>query len=362
LDKNELAALLESLCDRPFADDPDGRSPAQQELASRTARVLSSADGREDAIADAEDGAPAAALASILSGTANAAQCHEFQEAAVASSAVRLNAQSALGFVDGIEQSPLRAPAHLVQQVAAAADTRVIDTSERERTSGIWSRISGIRLGGWHGRMAAGCAVLIMGAGLSWSLLLRPAAPPEGRVAAPTTHPPDDAPVIIPEPAPPAPEPAPISPPMSAPMTSAPLSAPVVPAAPPAPLIAPMPAPAQALADPCASRSSPRSEAGLESPPTTTADAAKRGSKPPRKTAAAPVADAGCPDAAGNVGATEAGSSPKADRAPALAARPGSQVGGIDRHSPAALSASRPAPAVGAPAPVKPARPNQPPR
>ena len=60
--------------------------------------------------------AAAADLASILSGTATPAQCQAFQEAAMTSSAVRLEAQSALAFLDGIDAAPLAAPAHLVAQ------------------------------------------------------------------------------------------------------------------------------------------------------------------------------------------------------------------------------------------------------
>ena len=128
LDKNEIAALLEALCERPFAGDQDGHPLDAQAIASRAARALSHTDaeqpgaiagqaeaGQAEAGRAESPGREAAALASILSGTATGAQCHAFQEAAVASGAVRLEAQSALAFVDGIEQTPLKAPAHLVE-------------------------------------------------------------------------------------------------------------------------------------------------------------------------------------------------------------------------------------------------------
>jgi hypothetical protein len=368
LDKNEIAALLESLCDRPFADDPDGRSPAMQDMARRSAPGLSPADG--GTIPGAEDGATAA-LASILSASATAAECQGFQEAAMTSSAVRLDAQSALAFVDGIEQAPLGAPAHLLNEVLASAGIGSRSPDASGRRPGIWSRISGIRINTPRARMAAACAVLIMAGGVSWSLLLPPAAPPEGRLAVPAPTNPNDTPLIIPEPAQPAPAPAPISAPTPAPGPAA-MSAPM-PNPPSAPTAAPTPAPAQALADPCEPRSFARSEAGPES--RAVGAAAKRApSRPPRKTAAAPVTDPGCPDAAsrlvtspaavpagatGDIGATEAGRNPKADQAPVRAARPASQVGGLDRHPPAAaLSVPRSAPA----SPAKPPRPNQPTR
>jgi hypothetical protein len=355
LEKNEIAALLESLCDRPFADDPDGASPTMADMAGRTAPGRSGAPGRERAGANAEDPRGATvALASILSGTATAAEGHGFQEAAIASSAVRLEAQSALAFIDGIEQAPSGAPAHLVDAALASAGggrRRPLDASQRRPS--IWSRISGIRIGARRGGVAAAGAMLIMAGGVSWSLISRHGAAPQDRVAVPAATNPVDAPPVIPEavkPEPglePVPDPIPAPPP--APM-SAPISAPV-----PAQTAAPAGTPAQARADPCETRSA----AGLEPPPTTTADAAKRApSRPQRKTAA--VADPGCPDA----GATEAGLNPKTDQAPVQApvhaVRPGSQVGGLDRHRPtAALSVPRSAPAA---APAKPPRPNPPPR
>ena len=166
MDKNDIAAKLEALCDRPFAGDEDGHPLDAQALASRAARALSHTDaeqpgaiaGQAEAGRAESPGREAAALASILSGTATGAQCHAFQEAAVTSGAARLEAQSALAFVDGIEQTPLKAPVHLVQQVLASAAV----APSRPRPS-IWSRL----LGAPRGQVAAACAVMLMAGGLS---------------------------------------------------------------------------------------------------------------------------------------------------------------------------------------------------
>ena len=121
MDKNEIAALLESLCDRPFAADPQ-RPPVTDASAGESAPAPLRPEAPGAAAIQADDpGRAAADLASILSGTATPAQCQAFQEAAMTSSAVRLEAQSALAFLDRIEAAPLAAPAHLVAQSLASA-------------------------------------------------------------------------------------------------------------------------------------------------------------------------------------------------------------------------------------------------
>jgi hypothetical protein len=361
LDKNEIAALLESLCDRPFADDP-GRSPAMQDMAKRGALGLSHAATQQGVPSDAPDdpGRATAELAAILSGTATDAQCHEFQETATTSSAVRLDAQSALAFVDGIEQAPAPAPVHLVEQVLGSTGARALGTPDAQRRPGAWSRIAGIRLGVGRARMVAACALLIMAGGLSWSLLLPPANSPQIRMPLPAVTNPGGAPLSNLDPAPPAPVSAPVSAPILAP-GSAPMPGPTAaPAS--APLSAPMPARDQALADPCEPRSLARSEAATRS------ETAKRApSPPPKKTADASVPDPACADANPRVVTTPAAEPPAGNAATAAgrtpqAARPASQLGGGD--SPAAvLSSPRSAPPAARPAsPAKPSQAIPPPR
>jgi hypothetical protein len=370
LDKNEIAALLESLCDRPFGGedrpfggDADGRSLGMQDMARRSAPGLSRADGQRS-------GAPAqgaedprrdtAELASILSGTAADAQCHAFQVAAMTSSAVRLEAQSALAFVDGIEQAALAAPAHLVEQVVGAAGGATPRASEGTRRSGIWSRVSERWLVAPRGRMAAAFAVLLMGGGLSWSLLRGPADSPDALSPMPVAASPRDAPLIIPDPT--------VSDPTKPAREPAPGPA-AVPS--PASALVRVPAPAQALADPCEPSRLARPEALAEAAAPrysgiARSEIAKRAvpNKQP-KTAAAP--DPGCAidadqrfvvtpaaepaAAAADKGAPDAGRNPPADSGSVRAAQPAAKVGGLDRDPPAAaLSTPGSAPAAARPA------------
>jgi hypothetical protein len=370
LDKNEIAALLEALCDRPFggedrpfAGDADGRSLGMQDMARRTAPELSRADGQRSGAAaqGAEDPRrDTAELASILSGTATDAQCHAFQVAAMTSSAVRLDAQSALAFVDGIEQAPLAAPAHLVEQVVGSGGGAppASGAPEGRRRSGIWSPASERWLVAPRGRMAAALALLLMGGGLSWSLLRAPAESPDVLSAMPVAASPKDAPIIIADPTvsdltKPAGEPAP------------------GPAPSPASAFVRVPAPAQALADPCEPRRLARPEAFAEAAATrysgvARSEIAKRAVHDKQsKTAAAldpgcatdadrrfvanPAAEAAA--AAAGKAALDAGRSPPADSGPVRAAQPAATVGGLDRDPPAAaLSTPGSAPAAARPA------------
>ncbi|HEY2226588.1 MAG TPA: hypothetical protein VGI22_02395 [Xanthobacteraceae bacterium] len=296
----------------------------------------------------AEDlGRITAALASILSGTATDAQCQVFLEAAMGSSAMRLDAQSALAFVDSIERAPTSAPAHLVAQVLAptgGASSGATDASHAMRKPGIWSRDSERWLVAPRGGMAAACAVLLMAGGLTWSLW-RPTDSSDDRLMAPVATSAKEAPLPGPEAAKPVSDPAPMA----------------VPAAVTAPA-APMPAPAQALADPCAPLDLTNSEALAAAATTSEPKPARRAPDRQMKTAAAP--DPGCgadpnsivrslaePAAAegGKGAAAAAGRNPQADQG-LRAARPSSQLGGIDRNSPAILSAPGSAPAAARPA------------
>jgi hypothetical protein len=283
LEKKEIAALLESLCGRPFAGDPEG--PAVAAAASRVAQALSEADaeraGSDDQSGSGEAGNPGADLAAILSGTATEPQCRAFHEAAVTSGAVRLEAQSALAFIEAIEQAPLAAPSHLVEQVVASTG----GAPSRARP-GIWSSLSGSLIGRWRGRAAAAFAVMLMATGLSWSLLRQAAdvgptlsvvpvaTAPKEAISAISPGPdstPAEAPPAAPAPLPAAPEPAP------APSLAPPTSAPAV----------------QALADPCTPRS-----AAISEPQAASSDVKFRVVKPapkqPLKTAGVDAPDPGC--------------------------------------------------------------------
>jgi hypothetical protein len=352
LDRNKIAALLESLCERPFAGDPETARP--QDIAHRAAQALSkgqeassSGETSADSSAGLDEGAiPPAALAAILSGTATAAQCDAFQDAAAISRAVRLEAQSALAFVDGVEQAPQMAPAHLVQEALASVRT----TPPLAATSGgssFWSRFVPRR------QAAAAFAVLLLGGGLSWSLLWRggnyegqtsPVVPaafgpeePQFRAGAPAPAgggilavPSDRAPVVA---SPPAPSTrGMIAPPQQAPATR------------------PSLVPEEALVDPCAPSSFARA-----APPQVEAqalsDAVKRAPPPPPKSAAAAVPEPSCEAGrrllqSPSLEQAKEAADPPADKGPIY--RPASRT---DRVDPPAASAPA-APRAGAARPA----------
>jgi hypothetical protein len=386
LDKNKkIAALLESLCERPFEGHPQGQAPGTSAMGSRIAQALSDAEtprsgSASEAVASsgaADDPARLTAeLAAILSGTATVAPCHAFQEAAVTSGAVRLEAQSALAFVEGIEQAPLEAPAHLLEQVLTSAGGTPAGGRAATPKPGIWSRIVHGRLGRRPAQVVvATCAVMLMAGGLSWSLLWRPGDLDPRGVAAPAGTNSKEAPSlgdIAPEPSPSLPSmPAASAPQALAPappLVPAPALAPApVPA--PAPVILPTPtlAPArsavQAFADPCEPGGSAKSAAGAPSP----VETAKRAPKLPSKTAAVAAPEPGC---AVTPGAVEAGQNPLAqnplaqnplaDVGPLPAAPPPAKIGRSDRASPAAAAsapaAARPASPAMRPTAIQPAR------
>jgi hypothetical protein len=349
LDRNKIAALLESLCERPFTGDPETARP--QDIAHRAAQALSKgqeAGSKAEASASADEGAiPPAALAAILSGTATAAQCDAFQDAAAISRAVRLEAQSALAFVDGVEQAPQMAPPHLVQEALASVRTAA-PLAAASGGSSFWSRFVPRR------QAAAAFAVLLLGGGLSWSLLWRggnyegqtsPVVPaafgpeePRFRAGAPApaggivTVPSDKVPVVASPPAP---------------------SALIAPQQPPAMRPSPIPKPEEALADPCAPSSFART-----TPPQVEAqalsDAVKRAPPPAPKSAAAAVPEPSCDAGFGllqspSVEQAKEAADPPADKGPIY--RPASRT---DRVDPAATiapavpraGAARPAPAT----------------
>jgi hypothetical protein len=333
LDHKELAALIEALCERPLASDQEAQPPAIQAIAQRAARALSQADEEQvGSVAGEGESPPAesprtesqpaedtAALASILSGTATDAQCQAFQESATRSEAVRLEARSALAFVDGIEQAPLRAPAHLVEHVRASAGSAPL----RARP-GIWPRLSRNLLSKPGGQIVAACAVMLMAGGLSWSLLWRPADLTQDGLAVPVATSPKEAPPIGGVDAKSDPAPA--------------LAAPTPPPE-------PAPAPAQALADPCDQRSFTTSQVETRSA------AEPKAAKPapngqPKPAAAVAALEPGCPL---NAGTTEIGRNPQAAVRPERPAK----IGRSDR-APAAAAAAAAAPVRPPPPAVRP--------
>jgi hypothetical protein len=121
-----------------------------------------------DTIADADR--LTAALAALLSDSDVEAARRSVAEAMLRSAAVRLDAESALAFVDAVAQSPQTAPAHLVEDILVA-DRAVRPGSMLREGAGI----SALRLpgGSWSARpwrLAAACSVLLVAGVVSWSV------------------------------------------------------------------------------------------------------------------------------------------------------------------------------------------------
>ena len=167
LDRNDITGLIEALCDAPL----DGEGALSAELLAlryEAARALGRevlADTGDDAL-DAE--ALTAALATVLSGSANEAARKTLAELVARSAASRLDAESALALVEAIERSAETAPAHLIAQLigpeTAAAPAR------RAATESFWSRIAdSFRLPRAY-RIATACAVALFASAATWSL------------------------------------------------------------------------------------------------------------------------------------------------------------------------------------------------
>jgi hypothetical protein len=350
LDKKEIAELLESLCERPFTGGP----PPVNAAAGRITQALSNRD------AEPPEAPNRGQLAAILSGTASEAQCGAFREAAVSSGAARLEAQSALAFVDAIEQAPLAAPAHLVEQaVAFTGATR----ARPGFWSGLRSSLADNFIGRPGGRVVAACAVMLMAGGVAWSLL-GPAdvGPREVQPVSAVGPPPAGGPAMAPAAAPARVEPAPAEPTPAEPTPAEPAPVeptPVVPTPEVPRSAAPAAAAVQALTDPCPPRLAAKSEAQASS------DVRFRVTKPepkqPPKTADLATPDPGCSaDPASRLvvnPADGAGANPHADRGAARASRPAAAAGRSD-HVPAAASApaARPASSAVRPSAVQPSR------
>jgi hypothetical protein len=176
LEKSEVIALIEALCERPLKDGPAGSPAELQAFCREAAKALSQAGDAPtrpglNTIADADR--LTAALATLLSGSDAEAAHRTVAEAMLRSAAARLDAEAALAFVDAIEQSPQTAPAHLIEEMLAAdraAGAGSAPPLKAAAMSTVWSLIAG---GSWPARrwrMAAACAVLLVAGVASWSV------------------------------------------------------------------------------------------------------------------------------------------------------------------------------------------------
>ena len=168
MDPKRIADVFSSLSERPLAE---GRLEGAPELANLThaARLAMPTDAPGAAAPDIS----VAALAALLSSTASEADQHRFVDVAAQSTSVRLDAESALAFVEGIEQSMTAAPAHLVNEMLAGGSSDAAQPVPGHGMSAagcIRSAIFGNfgNLRRWQ--VATACAVLVLAGGLAWSL------------------------------------------------------------------------------------------------------------------------------------------------------------------------------------------------
>jgi hypothetical protein len=341
VENKDIAALLESLCERPMAGS---QAEPSVELLAVGREALNALSPGGDAPArpnpgDIEDADRlTAALAALLSGADTEAARRTVEDAALRSAAVRLDSQSAIAFVDAIEQSPLPAPAHLIDEILAADHAGGARSAAPHPSAGptnIWSLIAS---GSWSTRRlaAAGMVLLLVGAA-SWSLYWQGTNPAvEGGPAPPTAN---GRPAV-------ANAPAPAKPALA---TTQPCGRPGLTSDPPmaqssALADGPKPADSQAAAD-CAPM--PGNQLADRPADETGAIAARQRAEAARQAAAARSAT----DAAGKVGAAQSGREPS--RGTINADHSGPMFGATGHNPPAAL---RTAPAA-APAAPRPPRP-----
>jgi hypothetical protein len=158
LDKNDLAALLDALWEHPL-DNGEAESSAElRALQCALAQTLTKNGQASTPMPDTteERDRMTAALASILSGQGDEAARRVFAEAALRCAAVRLDAPSALAFVDAIERSPQAAPPHLVEQIIADDSVATARAAARREDPGRRSFWSLITAGSWSARRWGG--------------------------------------------------------------------------------------------------------------------------------------------------------------------------------------------------------------
>jgi hypothetical protein len=207
VEDQDITALLDALCERPLADAQTEPPAELLALCRKAATVLLQACGREaDDIADTDR--VTAALAEMLSGDNTEKARHIIEVAAAKSAAVRLDVQSALAFVDAVEQSPQSAPMHLVDEMLAAdhtGSTRSTAPFASSRNTPIWS-LPGSSWSVRRWRIAAACAILFVTGVASWSVWQRPDPAAEGSLALPAVKTTSEPPAVAASPAPPPPK------------------------------------------------------------------------------------------------------------------------------------------------------------
>ena len=174
MDKNEMARLVEALCEAPM----DGAAEPSAELAAlrREAAKLLAEAGENPGDADAQ----IAALAASLSGFVGEAPRDTLSVFVPRSTSARLDVESAAAFVEAIERSAETAPADLVAEFSEAEAA----AASRPTAEKFWPRIAHSLRPARVSRLATACAVIVVASAASWSVYWREheqlAAPPAG--------------------------------------------------------------------------------------------------------------------------------------------------------------------------------------
>lgn len=315
METREIIALLESLCEQPFAGEGADPSDRLQALRREALGLLSRAGQGETRETVVETERLTALLATLISGEGDAPAREKFAEAMARSATLRLDAESALAYVDAIERSGDAAPAHLLDELVAG---------EEQSGAGPWRSPPPVRTT-WlvrRWRPASAFAVVLVAVGATLSLY-QPSN--DGGSAPPSPQ----ALKILRAPAPVA----------DAPMVSHPAaSSPAVAAAPPPCEPAPAGTATTATQDAAAAAQAP---AAAPPAPDCPAPGSRLADRPDDKATAATAraqAEAARAQAAAAAAAKVGGSMQADHAAPSI---------GTDR--PAAASATRVAPAAAAP-------------
>jgi hypothetical protein len=166
VERKDVAALLQSLCEHPLADGQAQSSPELEALRRAAAQALWQANAVRPEESDITDAAPLReALAALLSGTGGEAARRTVADAVLQSPAARLDVQSAQAFVGAIEHSLQSVPPLLLDEILAREGARSSVSAAARNVAGsanIWSLIVGRSWPAQGWRVAAVCTVLLM--------------------------------------------------------------------------------------------------------------------------------------------------------------------------------------------------------
>lgn len=173
VENHEIAALIDALCEAPLES---GTQVSTELLALRreAARALFEASGPgKQAIADADR--LTAALAALLPDSDA-----ELARQALADQAVRLDAESALAFLDAVERSAESAPSHLVDEFVAAEAASA--ARGRSPAPSPWSRMAESLWPARRWQVVTACLAILVASAASlsvhWGKPDQAAAPP----------------------------------------------------------------------------------------------------------------------------------------------------------------------------------------